>query len=71
MTDFFQEADRIEPADECVGRVVLHPEERGLNLADDFQEDVLGLRELRIAPRPVLVVILHAEDDVPLFGIFE
>ena len=66
-----QEADRIEAADEGVGRIVLHAEERRVDLLDDLEEDVFGLRELGIPPGAVLVVVLHAQDDVALLGVLE
>src|SRR5262245_47013337 len=44
---------------------------RRINLPDDLQEDVLGLRELRKVPGAVLVVVFHAEHDVALGGVLE
>ena len=38
---------------------------------DDLEKDVFRLRELRVAPGAVLVVVLHAQDDVALAGVFE
>ena len=44
---------------------------RRVDLLDDLEEDVLRLRELRIAPGAVLVVVLHAQDDVAALGVVE
>ena len=64
-------ADRIVAADERVGRVVLDAEARRIDAIEDLQEDVFRLRELRIAPGAVLVVVLQAEHDVAALGVLE
>ena len=71
VTHLFQKLHRIEAADKRVRRIVLNAEVRRINLLDDFEENVFRLRELGVAPGPVLVVILHAEHDVVTFGILE
>ena len=47
------------------------PKSSRIDPVDDLEEDVLWLGELRVAPGPVLVVVLHAQHDVPLLGILE
>ena len=66
-----EKADRVVAADHRVGRIVLDAEVRRVDLLDDLEEDVLRLRELRIAPGAVLVVVLHAQHDVAALGMLE
>src|SRR5436189_114162 len=51
--------------------IVLDGKVRGVNLVGDLEEDVLRLRELLIPPRPVLVMVLHAQDDAATFRVLE
>ena len=71
MLHLLEERDRIEAADRGVRRIVLHAEGGRVDALDDLEEDVLGLRELRVPPGAVLVVVLHAEDDAALLGVLE
>src|SRR5262249_56643841 len=64
-------ADRVEAADDGVGRVVLHSEKGRIDTVDDLQEDVLRLRELGVLPRAVLVVVLQAQHDAAPLGVVE
>src|SRR4051812_15156833 len=70
-TDLLKKRDGIEPADKRIRRIVLDAKVIGVDLADDLEEDVLRLRELRIPPRPVLVMVFHAQDDAAAFRVLE
>src|SRR4051812_42684009 len=71
MSHLLEKRDRIEAAHKRVRRIVLNTEVRRVDLLDDLQKDVLGLGELRVSPRAVLVVILHTQHNVPSLGILE
>src|SRR4051812_16673610 len=71
MLDLLEERDRIEAADGGVRWIELHAEGGRVEAADDLEEDVLGLGELRVMPGAVLVVVLHAQDDATLFGVLD
>ena len=71
MPDLLEKRQRIVAADNRVRRVVLDAEIRVLDLLDDLEEHVLGLRELRVRPVAVLVVVLHAEHHIALGGVLE
>ena len=71
MPDLLEERQRIVAADDRVGRVVLDAEVRVIDLLDDLEEHVLGLRELRVRPVAVLVVVLHAQHDVAFGRVLE
>ena len=71
MLDLLEKRDRIEAADQRIRRIVLDAEVRRIDPIEDLEEDVLRLRELRIPPGAVLVVVLHAQHDVAALGVVE
>src|SRR6476469_8524089 len=71
MFDFLEEGKGIVATHERVGRIELDTEMRRVHLLDDLEKDVLGLSELRIPPRAVLVVVLEAQHDITALGILE
>src|SRR4029077_17085340 len=71
MFDFLEEGEGIVATHERVRRIVLDTEMRGIDLLDDLEKDVLGLCELRIPPRAVLVVVLQAQHNITALGILE
>ena len=64
-----QELDGVVASHDRVGRVVLDAEVGRVDPTDDFEIGVLGLRELRVLPVAVLVVVLHAEYHAVLLGV--
>ncbi len=71
MPHFLQEPDGIVAADPRVRRIVLDAKEGRVDLLDDLEKDVLRLRELRVTPQSVLVVVLHTEHDAAAFRVVE
>ena len=66
-----QKRDGILAGEERVAGIVLHPEERGVDLIDNLEEDLAALGEFGIAPETVFVVIFHAKSDAARGGIFQ
>ena len=67
VLDLLEEGDGIESSHERVRRIVLDAEVRRIGQRiEQRQERRLLLRELRVAPLAVLVVVLEAEHHVAL-----
>jgi hypothetical protein len=63
--DFFEQRHWIIAGNECVARVVLHPEVRGLrNTLQQIEEDVLLLGELCVLPKSIFVMVFQSENDI-------
>src|SRR4030095_15991752 len=71
VTNLLQERDRIKPANKRIRRIVLNAKMWRVDLLDDLEKNVLGLRELWISPRAIFVVILHAQHDIVALGVLE
>src|SRR4029079_13731164 len=71
VTHALQKANRIVAADGGVRRIVLHPEIRRLDPAENLEKDVFRLCELGIAPQAILVVVLEAERHAAALGMLQ